>query len=158
MHRSLLLLACLTTPAAAQAGDSLVLESPETRLVVHPAELAALPRDTMRVSFHDQPAQLYAGVPLPALLQLIGVRTDSLRGRTLALRVVIEAADGYRVVLALSDLDPTLGGRRVFLADRLDGQPLPPKEAPFRLLIAGDQRPSRWDRQIIALRVRAEPT
>ena len=72
--RHLLLLACLTTPAAAQAGDSLVLETPETRLVVHAAEWATLPRDTMRVAFHGQPSQLYAGVPLPALLQLVGVR------------------------------------------------------------------------------------
>ena len=158
MRRLLLLFACLTTPAAAQAGDSLLIETPESRLVVHAAEWAALPHDTMRVAFHDQPSQLYAGVPLPALLQLVGVRTDSLRGRALALRIVLEAADGYRVVLALSDLDPTLGGRRVILADRVDGQPLPPKEAPFRLLIAGDQRPSRWARQITTLRVRAEPT
>lgn len=158
MRRVLMLLACLSTPAAAQTGDSLLLETPDTRLVVHAAEWAALPRDTMRVAFHDQPSQLYAGVPLPAILQLVGVRTDSLRSRALSLRVVIEAADGYRVVLALADLDPTLGGRRALLADRVDGQPLPPKEAPFRLLIAGDQRPSRWARQVTTLRVRAEPT
>lgn len=40
MRPSLLLLACLTTPAAAQAGDSLLIETPETRLVVHAAEWA----------------------------------------------------------------------------------------------------------------------
>jgi len=40
----------------------------------------------------------------------------------------------------------------------VDGQPLPPAEAPFRLLIAGDQRPPRWARQVVALRVRAEPS
>ncbi len=158
MRPTLLLLACLATPAAAQAGDSLLLETPDARLVVHAAEWATLPRDTMRVAFHDQPSQLYSGVPLPALLQLVGVRTDSLRSRALSLRIVVEAADGYRVVLALSDLDPTLGGVRALLADRVDGQPLPPNEAPFRLLIADDARPSRWARQITSLRVRAEPT
>ncbi len=111
----------------------------------------------MRVQFHDQPSQLYTGVPLPSLLQLVGIRTDSLRGHSLSLRLVVEAADGYRVVLSLTDLDPTLGRRRVLLADRVDQQPLPPTEAPFRLLVAGDQRPSRWARQVVALRVRAEP-
>jgi hypothetical protein len=156
--RTLLLLACLAGPAAAQAGDSLILESPGARSVIHAADWARLPRDTMRVQFHDQPPQLYAGVPLPALLQLIGVPSDSLRGRNLTLRVVIEAADGYRVVLGLGELDPTLGGRHAILADRVDGQPLPAKEAPFRLLIAGDQRPSRWARQVVALRIRAEPS
>jgi hypothetical protein len=156
--RTLLLLACLASPAAAQAGDSLVLESQGARAVVHAADWARLPRDTVRVRFHDQPEQLYSGVPVPALLQLVGVRADSLRGRSLTLRVVVEAADGYRIVLSLGELDPTLGGRRALMADRVDGQPLPAAEAPFRLLIAGDQRPPRWARQVVALRVRAEPS
>lgn len=154
---ALLALALVSTPAAAQAGDSLVIESPDTRVVLHPAEWSRLPQDTMRVQFHEEPAEVYAGVPLPALLRLIGVRTDSLRGKALSLRVVVEAADGYLVVLALTDLDPTLGGRRTLLANRVGGQPLQAKEAPFRLLIDGDQRPSRWARNVVALRVRAEP-
>jgi hypothetical protein len=146
-----------STSAAAQAGDSLVIESPGQRVVLQPADWARLPQDTMRVQFHEQPAELYAGVPLPVLLQLVGVRSDSLRGKALSLRLVVEASDGYLVVLALTDLDPTLGGRRTLLANRVEGQPLPAKEAPFRLLIAGDQRPSRWARNVVAVRVRAEP-
>jgi hypothetical protein len=70
--------------------------------------------------------------------------------------LVVEAADGYRVVLALADLDPTLGGRRILLADRMDGKPLPPDEAPWRLIIVGDQRPSRSARQVVTIRVIAE--
>lgn len=156
MRLTLLCLACLATPATAQAGDSLVLSSPGARVVIHAADWAPLPRDTMRVRFHDQPAQLYSGVPLPSLLNILGVRTDSLRGKNLSLRVVIEAADGYRVVLALSDLDPTLGGRRVLVANEVDGHPLPASEAPYRLLIAGDERPSRWERKVVAITVREE--
>lgn len=156
MLRHLLLLACLAQPAAAQVGDSLLIEAPDARRVLHAADWARLPQDTMRVQFHDQPLQTYAGVSLPSLLQLVGIRTDSLRGRNLSLRVVVEAADGYRVVLSLADLDPTLGGRRTLLAHRVDGEPLPATEAPLRLLIAGDQRPSRWARQVVALRVRTE--
>lgn len=152
------LLVALALPGAlsAQARDSLVIETPDARRVVSAAEWDALPRDTMEVRFHQQPAEVYAGVPLPALLALAGVRTDSLRGRSLSLRLVVEAADGYRVVLALSDLDPTLGGRRTLLANRVNDKPLPPSEAPYRLLIAGDERPSRWARQVVVLRVRAE--
>jgi hypothetical protein len=156
--RTLFLLASLAAPAAAQAADSLVIEAPDARAVVHAADWADLPRDTIRVRFHNQPAQLYSGVPLPALLRLVGVRADSLRGRSLALRVIVEAADGYRIVLGLGELDPTLGGRRALLADQVDGQPLPAAESPFRLLIAGDQRPPRWARQVVALRIRAEPS
>lgn len=74
-----------------------------------------------------------------------------------ALRLVAEASDGYRIVLALSDLDPSLGGRRILLADRVDGKPLPADEAPWRLIIPGDQRPARSARQVITIRVIAEP-
>jgi hypothetical protein len=158
MLRSLVLTLWCAAPLAAQAGDSLIVVSPGARVVLHAGDMARLARDTARVQFHDQPAEEYSGVTLTTLLQLVGVRTDSLRGTGLALRVVIEAADGYRVVLALTDLDPTLGGRRAILADRVDGQPLPRKEAPFRLLIPGDQRPSRWARNVVAISVRAEPT
>ncbi|HEX5004580.1 MAG TPA: hypothetical protein VFV65_04650 [Gemmatimonadales bacterium] len=51
---------------AAQGRDSLVLESPDTRRVVSAAEWAALPTDTMRVRFHDQPAEVYAGDERPS--------------------------------------------------------------------------------------------
>ena len=85
-----------------------------------------------------------------------GVRTDSLRGPALATRLVVEASDGYRVVLTLADLDPSLGGRRVLLADRVDGKPLPADEAPWRLIIVGDQRPARSTRQVVRIRVIAE--
>ena len=156
MRHALCLLAVIITPAAAQTGDSLVLESPTARIVLHASDLAGLPQDTMSVQFHGKPAERYSGVLLPALLQLIGVRSDSLRRAGLARRIVVEAADGYRIVLALSDLDPTLGGRRVLLATSLDGRALPASEAPFRLLVAGDERPSRWIRQVIAIRIRDE--
>jgi DMSO/TMAO reductase YedYZ molybdopterin-dependent catalytic subunit len=153
---SLFLLLGAAGPLAAQSADSLVLDSPTAHLVIHAAEWAGLPRDTMRVSFRQQDSVVYEGVALADLLHLVGVPTDSLRGRSLALRVVIEASDRFRVVLSLADLDPTLGGRQVLIADRMNGQPLPANEAPFRLLIEGDQRASRWERQVTSVRVRAE--
>jgi hypothetical protein len=152
----LFLLLGTAAPLAAQAADSLVLDSPTAHVVIHAAEWARLPTDTMRVSFHQSDSVLYQGVQLADLLHLVGVPTDSLRGRNLALRVVIEAADRFRVVLSLADLDPTLGGRRVLIADRMNGLALPVNEAPFRLLIEGDQRASRWERQVASVRVRAE--
>jgi len=150
------MLALTITPATAQRPDSLVVETPERRVVLTAADLAALPRDTATVSFHEAPARHYEGVPVHALLREAGVRADSTRGRALGLRVVVEAADGYRVVLSLAELDPTLPDRRALLADQVDGAPLPGNEAPFRLLLVGDPRHNRWARQVVAIRVRAE--
>jgi hypothetical protein len=99
---------------------------------------------------------VYEGYSLAAILRSAGVRTDSLRGPALATRIVVEAADGFRVVLALADLDMSLGDRRVLVADRVDGRPLPANEAPWRLIIVGDQRPSRSARQVLRIRIATE--
>jgi len=125
--------------------------------VVSAASLQKLARDTARMEFHGQPPVVYEGISLAAVLREAGVRSDSLRGPALATRLVVEAADGYRIVLTLADLDPSLGGRRVLLADRLDGKALPASEAPWRLIVVGDQRPSRSARQVVRIRVLAEP-
>ena len=121
------------------------------------AGLRTMPRDTMQLVAHDQPAVTYEGISLAAILKSVGVRTDSLRGPALATRIVTESSDGDRVVLALADLDPSLGGRRILLADRMDGRPLPAAEGPWRLLVGGDLRPARWARQVLRIRVATEP-
>lgn len=154
--RTALALLLAATPAAAQPSDSLLVETPERRLVLTTADFAALPRDTATVSFHDDPAHVYEGVPLHALLKAAGIHADSTRGPALRMRIVIDAADGYRVVLSLAEVDPTLRDRRVLLADRVDGAPLAGNGAPFRLVLVGDPRHNRWVRQVVAIRVRIE--
>ncbi len=119
--------------------------------------IGRMPRDSIRMTFHGQDAMWFRGVALGSVLRDAGVRTDSLRGPALATRVVIEASDGYRVVIALADLDPSIGARHVILADQADGTALPPDEGPWRLIVAGDQRPSRSARQVMSIRVLTEP-
>jgi len=145
-----------TTVATAQGPATLTVFVDGTPRTVAASSLQQLPRDTATMVFHDEPPVRYQGVSLAAVLKVVGVRTDSLRGPALATRLVIEASDGYRIVLALSDLDPSLGGRRVLLADRVDGKPLPADEAPWRLIIPGDLRPARSARQVVTIRVIAE--
>jgi len=156
LAHTLLPIALALAPATAQQPDSLIVETPERCIALTAFDLAALPHDTATVSFHEDPARRYEGVPVHALLREAGVRADSTRGPALRMRVVIEAADGYRVVLSLAELDPTLPDRRALLADRVDGAPLAGNEAPFRLLLVGDPRHNRWARQVVAIRVRAE--
>jgi hypothetical protein len=154
--RSLALILFISGGATAQAPTTLTVVVDGTPKTVTASSLQQLPRDTATMVFHEQPPMRYQGVSLAAVLREAGVRTDSLRGPALATRIVIEASDGYRIVLALADLDPSLGARRVLLADRVDGKPLPPDEAPWRLIIPGDQRPARSARQVITIRVVAE--
>ncbi|MGE3541290.1 MAG: hypothetical protein AB7N91_28130 [Candidatus Tectimicrobiota bacterium] len=61
---------------------------------------------------------------------------------------MIEAADGYRVVFALPELDPAFTERLVLLAEQRDGQPLAATEGPLRLVVPGEKRQARWVRQV----------
>ena len=69
------------------------------------------------------------------------------------LQNIIDAADGYRAVYSLAELDPALHDGVVILADRRDGRALDAKEGPFRLVAPGDKRPARWVRQLDMLRL-----
>jgi hypothetical protein len=147
----------LALPVRAQNPAPLTVIVDGVARSVPATSLRTMRRDTMQLTVHDQPAVTYEGISLAAILTSVGVRTDSVRGPALATRIVTESADGYRVVLALADLDPSLGGRRILLADRMDGKPLPATEAPWRLLVGGDLRPARSARQVLRIRIASEP-
>jgi hypothetical protein len=101
---------------------------------------------------------VFEGVALVELLQRAGVPLGKeLRGDRMMTYVVIGAADGYRVVFALPELDPAFNDRLILLADRRDQQPLPPGEGPLRLIVPGEKRQARWVRQVTAVSIhRAE--
>lgn len=100
----------------------------------------------------------YRGVPLRAVLERGGVELGgALRGPKLAAYVLIEAADGYRVIFSLASLDEAFGGQRIFLVDRADDRALGPEEGPFRIVVPGDERPARWARQVVRISVHSPP-
>ena len=67
--------------------------------------------------------------------------------------LTVEAADGYKVVFALAEIDPAFAVRDIILADKRDGKPLDAKRGPFRIVAPGDKRGARWVRQVTALRL-----
>ena len=87
------------------------------------------------------------GVPLGA----------ELRGSNMAMYLLVEAADDYRVVFALPELDPAFTERVILLADRRDGQPLAAAEGPLRLVVPDEKRHARWVRQVRSCTVRRAP-
>jgi hypothetical protein len=99
------------------------------------ADFSALPHKTLKVTNpHDQKDEVYERVPLADLLRIAGAPSgDKLRGAALA-TYVVEAADGYRVVFSLAELDPGIQDSNVIVADKLDGRPLDDKLGPLRLV------------------------
>jgi hypothetical protein len=79
---------------------------------------------------------------------------ERLRGQAHAAYLLVEAADGYRVVFALPELDEAYTDRVVLLADHRDGRPMAPPEGPFRLVVPGEKKHARWVRMVGSLVVR----
>jgi DMSO/TMAO reductase YedYZ molybdopterin-dependent catalytic subunit len=117
-------------------------------------KLAEFPRATVHVADRDGQEAMYEGVELVEVLAAAGKKFgQDLRGPELANYVLVEAADGYRALFALAELDPENTGRVVILADRRDGKPLDANEGPLRVVVPGEKRHARWVRQVTSLRV-----
>jgi DMSO/TMAO reductase YedYZ molybdopterin-dependent catalytic subunit len=96
----------------------------------------------------------YKGTLLSVVLDAAGVTLGKqLRGENLAKYVLITAADNYRVVYALPEIDPEFTYNMVLLATYVDGNPLPRGEGPFRLVNPGDKKQTRWVREITAIKI-----
>src|SRR5215510_10320664 len=118
-------------------------------------DLAKLPHRTVKARDHNGQDTTFEGNELVDVLKLAGVKAgEALSGKELGLFLVAEAADGYRAVFALPELDHAFTDRVVLLADKRDGKPLAEKEGPLRLVVPDEKREGRWVRQVITLTVR----
>jgi hypothetical protein len=98
----------------------------------------------------------FEGVALKAILEKAGVGfSEPLKGKRLALCLLVEAADGYRVVIALPEIDPAFTDKQFVLAFLKDGKPLDDddKEGPYRIVIPDEKRMARWVRQVTKLKI-----
>jgi DMSO/TMAO reductase YedYZ molybdopterin-dependent catalytic subunit len=119
------------------------------------ADIARLPRKKVRAREHGGREAEFEGVPLVEIINSTGIHLGSdLRGRALANYLLVEAADGYKVVFALPELDPDSTDRVVLLADRRDGKPLDEKHGPLRIVVPDEKRHSRWVRQVRSLKLK----
>jgi len=116
-------------------------------------DIEALPHTKVATSISGT-SMTFEGVALEAVLEKAGVDFgSSLKGKRLASCLLVEAADGYRVVIALPELDPAFTDKQVVLAFLKDGKPLDDKEGPYRIVIPDEKRMARWVRQVTTLKI-----
>jgi DMSO/TMAO reductase YedYZ molybdopterin-dependent catalytic subunit len=154
----LLLLAPKTigqTAATTSAAELRIAGAVSTPLVLTVADLKKMPRKTLTVvNPHDKKTETYEGVLLEELLYTAGVaQGEQLRGSSMAIYVIAEAEDGYRVVFSLAELDSGIIESEVIVADTIDGAPLAAKQGPFRLVAPHEKRPARWVRMLKSITV-----
>lgn len=150
MRSFFLVLALLLTPlgSALAQTSSVRLVGLERELAISASDLAAAPRTQVRAELHGASHE-FEGVLLTDLLARIDAPSGSaMRGDALTLAVLVTARDGYRVAFTLAELDSALGAKRVIVADRMDGAPLPTEDGPFRLVVEGERRGARSARMV----------
>lgn len=116
-------------------------------------DLEALPRVKITTSTSGTSAE-FEGVAIKDVLQKAGVAFgDTMRGKRMASCLLVEAADGYCVVIALPEIDPAFTDKKIVLAFLKDGKALDDKEGPYRIIIPDEKRMARWVRQVTTLKI-----
>ncbi len=148
------MLFALTLQAAlAQCQQVAVQIEAGKQIALTRADIEALPHIKVTTGAAGASAT-FEGVPLKAVLEKAGVGfAETLKGKRLASCLLVEAADGYRVVIALPELDPAFTDKQIVLAFLKDGKPLDEKEGPYRIVIPDEKRMARWVRQVTTLKI-----
>jgi len=144
----------LTLHAALASCQQLIVQNESGKqTVLARAEIEALPHVKVTAGVSGS-STTFEGVPLKALLERGGVGFgETMKGKRMASCLLVEAADGYRVVIALPEIDPAFTDKQIVVAFLKDGKPLDAKEGPYRIVIPDEKRMARWVRQVATLKI-----
>ena len=93
----------------------------------------------------------WTGPLLWDVLMAAGVIDASRPRNQVNVGVRVTGADGYAVLIALGEISPNFADRKIQLADRLNGQPLP--DHGLRLVVPGDLLGGRSVRDVVRVAV-----
>lgn len=136
------------------APETMQADAPDT-LTITADEWKRLPRTRMQVKGKTAEEIAFQGVLLSEVLKLAGIRFGDKQAlnQQLLMCVVVEAADGFKALFALSEFEPALANRTALLADTAAGQPFDARDGAIRLIVPGENLRARWVRQVRSLKV-----
>ncbi|HWF77586.1 MAG TPA: molybdopterin-dependent oxidoreductase [Caulobacteraceae bacterium] len=144
-------------PAPATPEQTVVVGPTGKSIVVTPKLLEGMDREQATMINHGQ-SHTYEGVLLTELLRLVGAPTGArLHAGADRNYLVVTGGDGFRAVYSLAETDGSVQRRPVILADKMDGAPLIPHDAPYRLVVDGDQKPARSVYAVSKIEVKVLP-
>lgn len=151
------ILLALALSASLTFGQQLTIQSESGKqTVLSQADLESLPREKFTRAYQDASATptTFEGASLSAVLAKAGVHLgDNLKGKRLASCLLVEAADGYRVVFSLPEIDFLFNQKQFLLVFLKDGKPLDAAEGPYRIVIPDEHRMARWVKQVTTLKI-----
>jgi len=151
---SALVFALVFSSLALQCQQLTVQTDSGKQVVLNRSDLETLPHIKVTAAEHSSGPVNFEGVTLKSVLEKAGVAFgESMKGKRLTNRLLVEAADGYRAVIALPELDPAFTDKQALLAFLRDGKPLGEKEGPYRIVIPDEKRKARWVRQVTTLKI-----
>jgi hypothetical protein len=151
---SALLLALVFSSTILQSQQLTIQTDSGKQVLLSRTDLEALPHVKVTASEHSSGPVNFEGVTLKSVLEKAGIGFgESMKGRRLSNCLLVEAADGYRAVIALPELDPAFTDKQTLLAFLRDGKPLAEKEGPYRIVIPDEKRMARWVRQVTTLKI-----
>ena len=134
--------------------QQLIVQTEAGKQILDRGDVEALPHIRVTASEHSSPPVTFEGVTVKSVLEKAGISFgEGMKGKRLANCLLVEAADGYRAVIALPELDPAFTDRQTVLAFLRDGKPLSEKEGPYRIIIPDEKRMARWVRQVTTLKI-----
>lgn len=147
------LIALMLDAALAQCQQLTIQTETGKQTVLSKTDIESLTHVTVTTHASGTSAT-FEGVALRSLLERAGVGFgESIHGKRLASCLLVEAADGYRVVIALPETDSGFTDKQIVLAFLQDGKPLTEKEGPYRIVIPDEKRMARWVRQVTTLKI-----
>ena len=141
-------------PAALAADPAKLSGAVKTPLVLDNATLNGLPVASVEVSYATGSGAAkgtYTGVLVWDLLKKAGLVNAQGKGAQLRHTLLVTADDGYAVAVALGELDPSYGNKKVLLAYRSSDN-----SASFehlRLLVPGDVHAGRAVHDVVSIEV-----
>jgi hypothetical protein len=142
-----------TPPAQAPSATLSLQGLAGSNATLSSAELAAMPQRMVTATEHGTPVA-FQGVLLKDLLSRLTLPSDdAFRRAAASFYLLVNAKDGYRVVFAWPELDPSFTDRPVYVVTSRDGKPLSDRDGPFQLVVPDDKRPARWIRQVTGIRI-----
>lgn len=137
----------LSVATLAEEAQRLKIDGAVTHpLTLSAEDLATLPQSDVAITYltgHGPESATYSGVAIWTILEKAGLDAINKDKATRTAHVLwLTASDGYRVAIALGELDPLQEGKLALVALKRDGQPIAAKDM-FRIALPGDKHGAR---------------